>query len=118
MRNLLVLLIVVAGCATPPELSFVRRMPVQVPTVAPVVPVAPVAPVAPAMLVFTAQWCPACQAAKPYIEQLIEKGVNVTVVNCDERSDLVSQYNVTSIPLFIYGDERTNDPAVALSWFE
>ena len=119
MRNLLVMIVlVVAGCDASTEVSFIRRMPVQIPTVAPVAPVVPVAPVAPAMLVFTARWCGACQAAKPYIKQLIEKGVNVIEVNCDERNDLVSQYHVTSIPLFIYGTERTNDPAVALSWFE
>ena len=116
MRTLIVLLglVLVTGCATPPP-------------EAPAPPAAcssqckchtPVEVTTPTVLVFTAKWCPACPAAKPGIAQLIEKGVNVVVIDCDERPDLVSKYNVTSIPLFICEGERTNDPDVAMSWFE
>jgi hypothetical protein len=44
--------------------------------------------------------------------------VVVRIFDCDERPDLVKQYGVPAIPLFIYGEHRTNDPQVALSWFE
>jgi thiol-disulfide isomerase/thioredoxin len=109
MRYLLLLVILLAGCMEAPQSSTPMTLPAEQPC-------CPVRCSKPRLLVFTAEWCPACRAASPTIQAI--KGVDVVVINCDDQPDAVAKYQVKSIPMFIYEDKRTNDPDEAASWFE
>ena len=68
----------------------------------------------PRVLAFTASWCGPCQRAKPALIQVQAAGVDVQVIDIDQRPDLARKYGVTSVPTFIVcvcGKEavRTND---------
>jgi thioredoxin 1 len=59
----------------------------------------------PTVFFFFAEWCPACRAFKPTLEQIEAKypGVKVLRMNVDEQKDLTKTFKVTSIPtLFLF----------------
>lgn len=56
---------------------------------------------------FYADWCGPCQIMKPIFEELSEdenyqQKVDFIKVNVDENPELANQYNVFSIPTFIF----------------
>lgn len=55
---------------------------------------------------FTASWCGPCQQVKPIIDALYTDETNERIeivrVDLDSQGDLASQYQVTSIPTFIF----------------
>lgn len=53
------------------------------------------------VLVFTATWCGPCQRDKPAVARLNNRGVSVTSVDVDQRSDLVRKYRIQSIPTYV-----------------
>ena len=63
----------------------------------------------PVLLDFTATWCGPCKMLDPVVQQLAKEwGGKVTIykVDVDENPDLVSQYQIMSVPtllLFIKG---------------
>ncbi len=59
----------------------------------------------PSALFFYADWCPACRAFKPTLEEVEAKFPSVKVVrlNVDEQKDLTKAFKVSSIPsLFLF----------------
>jgi thioredoxin 1 len=58
---------------------------------------------------FTASWCGPCKSIYPEIESLNNKYENVNFYKIDvddeENEDLCSNYNVTSIPNFLFFKE-------------
>lgn len=74
----------------------------------------------PKVLAFTASWCGPCRHAKPALVRIEARGVDVQIIDIDERPDLARQYGITSVPTFIVyvcGREpvRTNDVSVVVS---
>ncbi len=59
-------------------------------------------------LFFFADWCPACRAFKPTVEEVEAKSTSVKVVrlNVDEQKDLVKAFKVTSIPSIFFFDKN------------
>ena len=55
---------------------------------------------------FTATWCGPCQQVKPIIDALYTDETNERIeivrVDLDSHGDLASQYQVTSIPTFVF----------------
>jgi thioredoxin len=53
-------------------------------------------------ILFTANWCSACQTMKPIVEQ-VTKETNVQLVKIDTDYDvsLTQQYNIKSIPTLV-----------------
>ena len=59
----------------------------------------------PTVLFFFAEWCPACRAFKPTVEEAEAKFPNIKVVrlNVDEQKELTKSFKITSIPsLFLF----------------
>lgn len=53
---------------------------------------------------FYAEWCGPCRAMEPTVEQYQEEVEEVTLVkvNVDNNHELASQFNIRSIPCFVY----------------
>lgn len=55
----------------------------------------------PVVVDFYAQWCGPCKMIKPHLEKLAEKykdQVRIVAIDSDENQDLVSEYEVRSLP--------------------
>ncbi len=55
------------------------------------------------VLMFSANWCGPCKAAKPVFYQLKESinDVQFEVVDVDENSQLATEYNIAGVPTFV-----------------
>lgn len=53
---------------------------------------------------FTAAWCGPCKMIKPSLQEIGEKDEDIEIVSVDIDSykDLSNEYNVRSIPMFIF----------------
>jgi len=53
---------------------------------------------------FWAPWCRPCLMTKPFVEQIKEERKDILVLQLDveKNPDLARNYNVTSIPTFMY----------------
>jgi thiol-disulfide isomerase/thioredoxin len=91
--------VLVLGCEPTP-----KTCPVSVPKLAgPVAPLPTLLPVArlPKVVAFGADWCPACRAGLPQLEELKRRGVEVDHWNIDQHPELVQAYKITSIPVYL-----------------
>ena len=50
---------------------------------------------------FTASWCGPCKAFKPIIEELIEEGQPIEILDVDEYQELAAYFNILSVPTTI-----------------
>ena len=50
------------------------------------------------VLAFTADWCPACQRDKPYIKQLQQQGLKITIIDDPKE---IKRYGVKLLPTYI-----------------
>ncbi len=50
---------------------------------------------------FSASWCGPCKMFKPVVNQLIEEGHSIEIVDVDENQDLALQYQVMSVPTIV-----------------
>ncbi|MCC7083960.1 MAG: thioredoxin family protein [Pirellulales bacterium] len=53
------------------------------------------------LLVFTADWCGACQRMKPVIADLSREGFDVRTFNVDRNREKAERYGIRSIPTFV-----------------
>ena len=53
---------------------------------------------------FTASWCGPCKAFKPIIEELIEEGQPIEILDVDEYQDLAAYFKILSVPTTIILD--------------
>lgn len=63
----------------------------------------------PVVVDFYATWCPPCRALEPVLDRLAVEfagQVKFVKVNSDEESELVDEYDVTSLPTLIMVDEQ------------
>jgi thioredoxin 1 len=68
----------------------------------------------PVVVDFYAPWCGPCKMIKPQLEKLAEKyqgKVKIVAIDADENQDLVSEYQVRSLPTILFFTETaiTND---------
>jgi thioredoxin 1 len=56
------------------------------------------------VLYFTATWCPPCRAIKPVFEKLSNEYTNVNFVkiDIDENEQTAYDYQITSVPTFVF----------------
>ena len=50
---------------------------------------------------FSAPWCGPCKVFRPVINELIDEGFDVEIINVDEDQELTISYNVMSVPHLI-----------------
>src|SRR4029079_10187124 len=50
---------------------------------------------------FAMQRCQHCQAMQPVVARLTQQGVNVQVVDAEQRADLRARFKVTGVPTFV-----------------
>ena len=50
---------------------------------------------------FSASWCGPCKMFKPVVQELIEEGHSIEIVDVDENRDLATQYQIMSVPTFV-----------------
>ena len=53
------------------------------------------------MLIFTATWCTPCQKMQPIINSLKRQGYGLRIVDVDQESSLVRNFDVETVPQFI-----------------
>ncbi len=59
----------------------------------------------PVLVVFTADWCPACQQLKPVLDRVVasyEDTIVVKIIDTDKRVFLSTRYGVSSIPVLVF----------------
>ena len=56
---------------------------------------------------FTADWCKPCERVRPIVKELNREQTQVLfqTIDADDNLDLVSKFNVRSVPTFIYFEE-------------
>lgn len=54
---------------------------------------------------FSASWCGPCKMFKPVVNQLIEEGHKIEIVDVDEQQDLAIQYQVMSVPTIVVEED-------------
>lgn len=54
---------------------------------------------------FSASWCGPCKMFKPVVNQLIEDGHNIEILDVDEDRDLAIQYQVMSVPMIVVEED-------------
>src|SRR5947207_5553111 len=59
------------------------------------------APADTVLLQFSTKSCPHCQAMQPVVARLAQQGVNVQVLDAEQRTDLRSQFRVNGVPTFV-----------------
>jgi thiol-disulfide isomerase/thioredoxin len=59
------------------------------------------APADTVLLQFSTKTCPHCQAMQPVVTRLAQQGVNVQVIDAEQRTDLRSQFRVNGVPTFV-----------------
>ena len=50
---------------------------------------------------FSATWCGPCQTFKPVVQEAIDEGHAIQMVDVDENQELAQQYQIMSIPTLI-----------------
>ena len=55
---------------------------------------------------FTASWCGPCKAFKPIIEELMEEGYPINIIDIDDHPSLAAEYNILSVPTTIIFDDE------------
>ncbi len=55
---------------------------------------------------FTASWCGPCKAFKPIIEELVEEGYPINIIDIDEHPSLAPEYSILSVPTTIILDDN------------
>src|SRR5438477_11358365 len=59
------------------------------------------APADTVLLQFSTKTCPHCQAMQPVVTRLAQQGINVQVIDAEQRTDLRSQFRVNGVPTFV-----------------
>lgn len=54
------------------------------------------------VLHFTADWCGACRASRPAVQEVRAEGYSIRTINVDTHQALAQKYGVRGIPTFIY----------------
>lgn len=50
---------------------------------------------------FSATWCGPCKTFKPVVQEAIDEGHAIQMVDVDENQELAQQYQIMSIPTLI-----------------
>jgi thioredoxin 1 len=53
------------------------------------------------VLYFTADWCNPCQRTKPFAEELVSAGANITFIDVDLEIEIVKEFKILSVPTYI-----------------
>jgi thioredoxin 1 len=59
---------------------------------------------------FTADWCGPCKKVRPIVENMIQEGFHIQVIDVDIEKELVKNFEITSVPTFIlFENEKQKD---------
>jgi thioredoxin 1 len=50
---------------------------------------------------FSASWCGPCKMFKPVVNELIQDGHPIEIIDVDENQELAQQYQIQSVPTII-----------------
>ena len=50
---------------------------------------------------FSATWCGPCKVFKPVVQELIDEGHSIELVDVDENQSLAQNYQIMSVPTLI-----------------
>jgi len=53
------------------------------------------------VLYFTASWCGPCKKMRPIVEQMINDGSPIEILDADTELEFIKKYNIRSVPTFI-----------------
>lgn len=68
------------------------------------------------LLVFTATWCRQCQADKPALKHLENRGIEIVTIDADDSPELCEQYHVDRVPTYIVDGQRTHSILDVQRW--
>ena len=54
---------------------------------------------------FSAKWCGPCKMFKPVVNQLIEEGHKIEIVDVDDDQDFAIKYQVMSVPTIVVEED-------------
>lgn len=54
---------------------------------------------------FSASWCGPCKMFKPVVNELIEEGHAIEIIDIDNNQTLAQQYQIQSIPAIIFEED-------------
>lgn len=50
------------------------------------------------IIYFTASWCGPCKLLRPIMQELIQEGYPIQIVDADNDPELVGRFNIRSVP--------------------
>ena len=50
---------------------------------------------------FSATWCGPCRVFKPVVQEAIDEGYSIELVDIDENLELAQQYQIMSVPTLV-----------------
>jgi thioredoxin 1 len=54
---------------------------------------------------FSASWCGPCKMFKPVVNELIEEGHKIEILDVDQNLELAQQYSVRSVPMIVIEED-------------
>lgn len=54
---------------------------------------------------FSASWCGPCKMFKPVVNELIEEGHSIEIVDVDDDQELALKYQVMSVPTIVFEED-------------
>ena len=54
---------------------------------------------------FSASWCGPCKMFKPVVNELIEEGHAIEIVDVDDDQELALKYQVMSVPTIVFEED-------------
>jgi thioredoxin 1 len=54
---------------------------------------------------FSASWCGPCKMFKPLVNELIDEGHNIEILDVDENQKLAMDYQINSIPAIVFEED-------------
>lgn len=54
---------------------------------------------------FSASWCGPCKMFKPVVNELIDEGHSIEIVDVDDDQELALKYQVMSVPTIVFEED-------------
>ena len=58
---------------------------------------------------YSAEWCGPCKMFKPAIEELINEGYNIDIIDIDKNPSMAQEKRISAVPTLIFAEKGKKD---------